>query len=89
MRVFAWPYNLLPRNASHEEIVRAWENGPQPDPEEEDGGNLYGVGVYTPEEFAQRINDNDCAFGHYYVRFVLYRPIVVVLTQHRPVFFRY
>ena len=31
LRVFAWPYKLLPRNASDEEILKAWENGPIPD----------------------------------------------------------
>lgn len=70
LRVFAWPYNLLPRNASDEEIIRAWENGPRPDPEEKDGDSPYEVEVYTPDEFAQWINDNDCAFGQYYVRFI-------------------
>lgn len=70
LRVFAWPYNLLPRNASDEEILKAWEKGPSPDPDIEDGDQLYEIEVYTPDEFAASINDSECAFGQYYVRFI-------------------
>ena len=70
LRVFVWPYNLLSCDASDEEILKAWKNGPSPDPDEEDGDELYEVEVDTPDEFAEKINDNECAFGQYYVRFI-------------------
>ena len=70
LRVFAWPYNLLSRDASDEEILKAWEDGPVPDPDEEDEDKLYEVEVYTPDEFAANINDNPCAYVQYYVRFI-------------------
>ena len=70
LRVFAWPYNLLSRDASDEEILKAWENGPVPDPDDDDEDKLYEVEVYTPDEFAASINDNPCAYGQYYVRFI-------------------
>ena len=68
LRVFAWPYTLLPRNASDEEILKAWENGPIPAPEDE--REMYEVEIYTPDEFSERINDDKCALGNYYVRFI-------------------
>ena len=69
LRVFAWPYKLLPRNASDEEILKAWENGPIPAPEDE--REMSEVEIYTPDEFSERINDNKCAFDNYYVRFII------------------
>mgnify|MGYP000402781866 CR=1 FL=1 len=60
----------LSRDASDEEILKAWEDGPVPDPDEEDEDKLYEVEVYTPDEFAANINDNPCAYGQYYVRFI-------------------
>ena len=69
LRVFAWPYKLLPRNAADEEMLKAWENGPIPAPEDE--REMSEVEIYTPDEFSERINDDKYAFGNYYVRFII------------------
>ena len=38
--------------------------------DDEDDDELYEVRKLTPDELAAEINDNDCAFGQYYVRFI-------------------
>lgn len=63
---FVWPYQLMPRNATNEQIIAAYENGPLHSDAEDDDE----VQKLTPDELAAEINDNDCAFGQYYVRFI-------------------
>lgn len=66
---FVWPYQLMSRNATNEQIIAAYENGPLRS-DDEDDDELYEVLKLTPDELAAEINDNDCAFGQYYVRFI-------------------
>lgn len=66
---FVWPYQLMSRNATNEQIIEAYENGPLRS-DDEDNDELYVVQKLTPDELAAEINDNDCAFGQYYVRFI-------------------
>lgn len=66
---FVWPYQLMSRNATNEQIIAAYENGPLCS-DDEDDNELYEVLKLTPDELAAEINDNDCAFGQYYVRFI-------------------
>lgn len=54
---FSWPCDLMERNVSDQEILEAYER------EDE-------VEKLTPDELAAEINDNDCAFGQCYVRFI-------------------
>ena len=73
---FVWPFELMPRNATDEQILAAYENGPSrslregDDVWDEDDETLYEVRKLTPDELAAEINDNDCAFGQCYVRFI-------------------
>lgn len=73
---FVWPFELMPRNATDEQILAAYENGPSRSLREgddvwnEDDETLYEVRKLTPDELAVEINDNDCAFGQCYVRFI-------------------
>lgn len=60
----------MPRNATDEQIVTAYEKGPLHSIDDEDDDELYEVRKLTPDELAAEINDNDCAFGQYYVRFI-------------------
>lgn len=69
LRVFVWPYKLLPRNASDEEILKAWKNGHMANPDYEEGDDLYEIEIYTPDEFAEKIND-EYYFYTKYVRFI-------------------
>lgn len=54
---YVWPCDLLKRNVSDQKILEAYET------EDE-------VEKLTPDELAAEINDNDCAFGQCYVRFI-------------------
>lgn len=54
---YVWPYDLMERNVSDQKILEAYETE-------------YGVEKLTPDELAAEINDNDCAFGQCYVRFI-------------------
>ena len=72
---FSWPCDLMDRNVSDQEILEAYET--------EDG-----VEKLTPDELAAEINDNDCAFGQCYVRFIeveeltMKRRIILVAGLH-------
>lgn len=73
---FVWPFELMPRNATDEQILAAYENGSShslregDDVWDEDDNTLYEVRKLAPDELAAEINDNDCAFGQCYVRFI-------------------
>ncbi|BBL00449.1 hypothetical protein A3BBH6_06850 [Alistipes onderdonkii subsp. vulgaris] len=73
---FVWPFELMLRNATDEQILAAYENGPSrslregDDVWDEDDDTLYEVRKLTPDELAAEINDSDCAFGQCYVRFI-------------------
>ena len=66
----------MPRNATDEQILAAYESGPSrslregDDVWDEDDDTLYEVRKLTPDELAAEINDSDCAFGQCYVRFI-------------------
>ncbi len=57
--VFVWHFEHMERDASDEEILKAWELQ-----EHEE----YNVSRYTPDEFAAYINDNMFDDLQYYVR---------------------
>ena len=70
LMAFVWPFQLLPRNATDEQIIATYERGPSRSIDDEDDETLYEVEKLTPDELAAEINDSDCAFGQYYVRFI-------------------
>lgn len=70
LMAFVWPFQLLPRNATDEQIIATYERGPSRSLDDEDDETLYEVEKLTPDELAAEINDSDCAFGQYYVRFI-------------------
>lgn len=67
---FLWNCNHMSRNASDEDIIEAWENGPSHSKTDEDDDKLYEVEKLTPDELAERINDENFAFAEDYVRFI-------------------
>ncbi|MCD8273605.1 MAG: hypothetical protein LUC96_01240 [Alistipes sp.] len=70
LMAFVWPFQLLPRNATDEQIITTYEQGPSRSIDDADDKTLYEVEKLTPDELAAEINDNNCAFGQYYVRFI-------------------
>lgn len=67
---FLWSYHYMDRNVSDEEIIEAWENGPSRSKTDEEDDELYEVEKLTPDELAERINDENFAFAEDYVRFI-------------------
>lgn len=53
--------NQMPRDISDQELIAAWEN---------QDGELYVVEKLTPDELAERINDEAFAYAEDYVRFI-------------------
>lgn len=53
----------MPQDATDEQILAAYENGPSRSLDEENDEELYKVERLTLTAFTDRINDNDCAFG--------------------------
>lgn len=67
---FVWPWQLMARNATDQQILTMHEQGPSRSIVDPDDDELYEVRCLTPDEFAAEINDNECAFGQCYVRFI-------------------
>lgn len=61
--VFTYPLERFERNASNEEIITAWENTTD---------ESLPVNKYTPDEFAELINDEMLNDRDYWVRFIEY-----------------
>lgn len=67
---FIWSCNYMNRNISDEEIIEAWKNGPSRSKTDEEGDELYEVEKLTPDELAERINDENFAFAEDYICFI-------------------
>lgn len=67
---FLWSCNYMNRNISDEEIIEAWKNGPSRSKTDEEDDELYEVDKLTPDELAERINDENFAFAEDYIRFI-------------------
>lgn len=67
---FVWSCNYLDRNVPDEALIEAWKNGPSRSKIDEDDEQLYEVEKLTPDELAERINDEGFAFAEDYVRFI-------------------
>lgn len=67
---FLWSCNFLNRDILDEELIAAWENGPSRSKIDEEDESLYEVEKLTPDELAERINDDSFAFAEDYVRFI-------------------
>lgn len=67
---YLWSCNYMNRNVSDKEIIEAWENGPSRSKTDEEDDELYEVEKLTPDELAERINDENFAFAEDYVRFI-------------------
>lgn len=74
--VFIWPIELMVREVTDKQILAVYENRPSrslrkgDDVFAQDDETMYRVRKLTPAEFENEINDNDCAFGQCYVRFI-------------------
>lgn len=60
----------MKRNISDEEIIEAWENDLSRSKTNEEDDELYEVEKLTPDELAERINDESYAYSEDYVRFI-------------------
>lgn len=70
LMAFAWPCQLMDRNVTDRQILAMHEQGSSRSIYDPDDKALYEVLCMTPDELAAEINDNDCAFGQYYIRFI-------------------
>lgn len=59
---FVWHLEHMDRNASDEEILKAWEL---------QDNEKYNVNKYTPEAFAELINDERFNDLEYFIRFIM------------------
>lgn len=79
---FVWYYDRLPRNATDQEILDAWdhneelENARDDQAEDSETGDVdswedrHLIRKYTPDEFAALLNDECYSPSRYYVRFI-------------------
>lgn len=70
LMAFTWPCQLMDRNVTDRQILGMHEQGPSRSIDDPDDEAFYDILCMTPDELAAEINDNDCAFGQYYVRFI-------------------
>ena len=70
LMAFAWPCQLMDRNVTDRQILAMHEQGSSRSIYDPDDKAFYEVLCMTPDELAAEINDNDCAFGQYYIRFI-------------------
>ena len=72
---FVWHIEHLGRDASDEEILKAWEL---------QDNEVYNVSKYTPDEFAELVNDERFNDQEYYVRFIMTAELMdKKLTTHQ------
>lgn len=62
LHAFVWHFEHLGRDASDEEILKAWEL---------QDNEAYNVSKYTPDEFAELVNDERFNDQEHYVRFIM------------------
>lgn len=67
---FVWSCNLFGRDVTDEKIVETWENGASLSLNDEEDENLYEVERLSPDELAERINDECFNDTEDYVRFI-------------------
>ena len=67
---FTWSSHYLERNVSDDELIKAWEQEPSRSKIDEEDEELYEVTRLTPDELAERINDDTFAYAEDYVRFL-------------------
>lgn len=62
LHAFVWHFEHMDRNASDEEILKAWEL---------QDNEVYNVNKYSPDEFAELVNDERFNDQEHYVRFIM------------------
>lgn len=62
LHAFVWHFEHLERDASDKEILKAWEL---------QDNETYNVSKYTPDEFAELVNDERFNDQEHYVRFIM------------------
>ncbi len=67
---FVWSCNLFGRDVTDEKIIETWENGASRSLNDEGDESLYEVERLTPDELAERINDDCFNDVEDYVRFI-------------------
>lgn len=65
-----WNCHHLGRNVSYKELIKVWDNGPSRSKINEGDEELYEVERLTPDELAERLNDEAFAFTEDYVCFI-------------------
>ena len=67
---FVWSCNLFWRDVTDEKLIETWKNGASRSLNDEEDENLYEVERLTPDELAERINDECFNDTEDYVRFI-------------------
>lgn len=67
---FVWSCNLFGRDVPDEKLIETWENGASRSLNDEEDESLYEVERLTPDELAERINDECFNDTEDYVRFI-------------------
>lgn len=67
---FVWSCNLFGRDVTDEKLIETWKNGASRSLNDEEDENLYEVERLTPDELAERINDECFNDTEDYVRFI-------------------
>lgn len=70
IRAFVWSCGLAGRDVPDEKLVRMWQESPVRNTDDPEDGTLYEVECLTPDELAERINDDGFAYAEDYVRFI-------------------
>lgn len=70
LMAFVWPCQLMDRNVTDRQILAMHEQGSSRSICDPGDKAFYEILCMTPDELAAEINDNDCAFGQYYIRFI-------------------
>ena len=70
IRAFVWSCGLAGRDVPDEKLVWMWQESPVRNTDDPEDGTLYEVECLTPDELAERINDDSFAYAENYVRFI-------------------
>ena len=70
IRAFVWSCGLAGRDVPDDRLIRMWRDSPVRSTEDPEDGTLYEVECLTPDELAERINDDCFAHAEDYVRFM-------------------
>lgn len=74
---FIWNCRFFGRDASEKKIIEMWKKSPARSLDDPEDDTLYQVECLTPDELAERINDESFAHTEDYVRFINVSPALL------------